>query len=82
MIIKQYDALVEAACKYVENGGVSQNYEPLYRAVQPFLPPPSIADRMDALASEIGSRVMEGGVNRDRYKRLRALAEEVREIDK
>ena len=40
-----------------------------------------IADRMDALASEIGSRVMEGGVGRERYYRLRQLASEVRRLE-
>ena len=40
-----------------------------------------IADKMYALASEIGSRVEEGGVNRDRYLRLRELAAKVLRLE-
>ena len=75
--IEQYDTLVKAACKYVENGGISQNYEPLYRAVQPFLPPPSIADRLDELSDTVYGSVSHTNM----MNKIRALAEEVREIE-
>ena len=73
---EQYAELVEAAVAYrdsVITDSCSEEFKTLRRAIQPFLPPPSIADRLDALAI---------GTTEGQRVKLRAIAKELREGEK
>ena len=85
--IKQYDALVKAVGHAYqiqhEPPDVTKAMDALsdvFKAYKPFLPPASIADRIDALANKYEASSVEFIASG--AETLHALAEEVRELEK
>ena len=72
----KYQALVDAAVDYVvDHHNENQGYEKLYQAVQPFLPPPLLSEKLDKLIDEYQRGI---AIELDA---IRQLADEAREME-